>query len=156
LTDIDIRWVGNSDIQLKNGRLSTPNAITRKAFGNKFRRIKNSDAAKPKEHRIASVTRAVAQRGGGKQRLDGKAHPIPIGEPMSGTNASPRIPIGHNDWSSPPKVDFSMTTATPSSNSESQHEKDHPSFRRARAQPLLITRNNELDIALFAEALLAR
>jgi hypothetical protein len=25
LTDIDIRWVGNSDIQLKNGRLSTPN-----------------------------------------------------------------------------------------------------------------------------------
>jgi hypothetical protein len=24
LTDIDIRWVGNSDIQLKNGRLSTP------------------------------------------------------------------------------------------------------------------------------------
>jgi hypothetical protein len=32
LTDIDIRWIGNSDIQLKNGRLSPPNTMTRTQF----------------------------------------------------------------------------------------------------------------------------
>jgi hypothetical protein len=31
-TDIDIRWVGNSDIQLKNGRLSTPRDVASSGF----------------------------------------------------------------------------------------------------------------------------
>jgi hypothetical protein len=33
LTDIDIRWVGNSDIQLKDGRLSTPIPWVPERFG---------------------------------------------------------------------------------------------------------------------------
>jgi hypothetical protein len=40
LTDIAIRWVGNSDIQLKNGRLSTPNEFLDVLLARKYDRYK--------------------------------------------------------------------------------------------------------------------